>query len=292
MEPMPWIAGYSVMKKIAPVNKIIPFSNVDGPSNRMAIFFQGCQFNCRFCHNPETIHMCCNCGECTKTCPVKALSIVDGKVVWDRSICVNCDTCIKVCRHNASPKISWMSVEEVMNEVRRVAPYIQGITLSGGECTLQKDFIIELFPLVKAMGLTTLLDSNGSLDFEANPEILEYCDGVMLDVKAYEKDFSDWLIRYPNEIVLKNLHYLLKINKLEEVRTIIFPERDEDNTKTVTYVANIIKDKCRYKIIRYRQFGVREEERKNLGDYTTDEDYALSYVQLARSLGADKAILV
>ena len=46
----------SVMK--APVNKIIPFSNVDGPGNRTSIFFQGCPFNCRFCHNPETIHLC------------------------------------------------------------------------------------------------------------------------------------------------------------------------------------------------------------------------------------------
>ena len=280
------------MKKTAPVNKIIPFSNVDGPSNRMAIFFQGCQFNCRFCHNPETINMCMNCGDCVRTCPVHALSIEDGKVVWDKEICVNCDTCLKTCTHNASPKITWMSTDEVMEQVKRVSPYIAGITLSGGECTIRKDFIIELFPKVKELGLTTLLDSNGSLDFEENPEILEYCDGVMLDVKAYEKDFSDWLIRYPNEVVLKNLNYLLSINKLEEVRTIIFPGRDEDNTKTVTYVSKIIQDKCRYKIIRYRQFGVRDEGRGDLGDFTTDEDYAKSYVELAKSLGATKAILV
>ena len=280
------------MKKTAPVNKIIPFSNVDGPSNRMAIFFQGCQFNCRFCHNPETINMCINCGDCVKTCPVHALRIEDGKVVWDKETCVSCDTCLKTCTHNASPRITWMTTDEVLEQVKRVSPYIAGITLSGGECTIRKDFIIELFPKVKELGLTTLLDSNGSLDFEENPEILEYCDGVMLDVKAYEKDFSDWLIRYPNEVVLKNLNYLLSINKLEEVRTIIFPGRDEDNTKTVTYVSKTIQDKCRYKIIRYRQFGVRDEGRGDLGDFTTDEDYAKSYVELARSLGATRAILI
>ena len=37
-----------------PVNKIIPFSAVDGPGNRTAVFVQGCNFNCRYCHNPET----------------------------------------------------------------------------------------------------------------------------------------------------------------------------------------------------------------------------------------------
>lgn len=276
----------------APVNKIIPFSNVDGPSNRMAIFFQGCQFNCRFCHNPETINMCCNCGDCVKTCPVKALSLEDGKVVWNRSVCVNCDTCIKTCRHNASPKITWMTADDLLKEIEKVRPYIEGITLSGGECTLRRDLIVELFPKVKAMGLTTLLDSNGSLDFKKDPEILEYCDGVMLDVKAAGKEFSDWLIRYPNEVILKNLEYLLKVNKLYEVRTIIFPDRDKDNEETVTYVARIIQDRCFYKIIRYRQFGVRDEQRDVLGDFTTDEEYAQGYVKLARSLGADKAYLI
>ncbi len=280
------------MKKTAPVNKIIPFSNVDGPSNRMAIFFQGCPFDCRFCHNPETIHLCVNCGACVTTCPVHALSVIDGKVVWDKDSCVGCDTCIKTCRHDASPKITWMSVDELMEEIRRVTPYIEGITLSGGECTMHRDFIVELFPKVKAMGLTTLLDSNGSLDFAQDQEILEYCDGVMLDVKAYGKEFSDWLIRYSNEIVLKNLDYLLNIGKLEEVRTIIFPDRDKENTETVTYVAKTIQDRCRYKIIRYRQFGVREKYRQELGDFTTDEAYAQSFVELARSLGASKAIMI
>ena len=67
------------MKKTAPVNKIIPFSNVDGPSNRMAIFFQGCQFNCRFCHNPETINLCIHCGKCVETCPTNALTKENNK---------------------------------------------------------------------------------------------------------------------------------------------------------------------------------------------------------------------
>ena len=285
-------AGYSVMKITAPVNKIIPFSNVDGPSNRMAIFFQGCPFDCRFCHNPETIHMCNNCGDCVKTCPVKALSVKEGKVTWNKDLCVNCDTCLKTCSHDASPKITWMDVDELMEKIMEVSPYIRGITLSGGECTLHKQFIKELFPRVKALGLTTLLDSNGSLDFEENEDILADCDGVMLDVKAYDKDFSDWLIRYPNDVVLKNLDYLLAAGKLEEVRTLIFPDRDKENEATISYVAKTIQDRCRYKIIRYRQFGVREQYRKELGDFTTEEDYAMSYVDLARSLGAVKAILV
>jgi pyruvate formate lyase activating enzyme len=37
------------------VRNIITHSAVDGPGNRLVVFLQGCNFNCRYCHNPETI---------------------------------------------------------------------------------------------------------------------------------------------------------------------------------------------------------------------------------------------
>ena len=281
----------SVMR--APVNKIIPFSNVDGPGNRTSIFFQGCPFNCRFCHNPETIHLCKNCGDCVKSCPAGALSFdAEGKVVWDSANCVQCDTCIKVCPHDASPKIRWMTVEEVLAEIRRALPYIAGITTSGGECTLQNEFLIELFSEVRKLGKTCLIDSNGSFDFEADPRVLEVSEGVMLDVKAVEKDWSDELISFPRDVVLKNLDYLLRAGKLYEVRTLIFPNRDRENEETVRYVAEHIRDGCFYKIIRYRPYGVRERYQKMLGEFETDADYAERFAALARDLGATKAYVI
>ncbi len=67
---------------MALVNKIIPFSCIDGPGNRTSIFFQGCNFKCSYCHNPETINKCVNCGKCVAVCPVNALEIKDKKVVY------------------------------------------------------------------------------------------------------------------------------------------------------------------------------------------------------------------
>ena len=48
----------------APVNKIIPVSVVDGPGNRTAVFLQGCNISCAYCHNPETQNLCTGCGVC------------------------------------------------------------------------------------------------------------------------------------------------------------------------------------------------------------------------------------
>ena len=277
----------------APVNKIISFSNVDGPGNRTSIFFQGCPFNCLFCHNPETINMCINCGTCVDNCPVQALSFNSrGEVEWDSEKCVACDTCIKVCPNSSSPKIYWMTTDEVMTQIRRSAPYISGITTSGGECTLWYDFLLELFQKVTQLGKTCLIDSNGSFDFEQDPRILEFSQGVMLDVKAVEPGWNNELIRHDREIVLKNLDYLLSVDKLYEVRTLIFPGRDKENEETVRYVAEKIQDRCFYKIIRYRPFGVREKNQPLIGERITDESEAERCAVLARSLGASKAFVV
>ncbi len=280
------------MKK-APVNKIIPFSNVDGPGNRTAVFFQGCSFNCLFCHNPETIYLCKKCGACIPGCPVGALKMGDtGEVEWDPDLCVQCDNCIKTCPHDASPKVRWMTVEEIMDKIRQTAPYIVGVTVSGGECTLQNDFLIDLFTEVNKLCKTCLIDSNGSFDFEKDPRVLSVCEGVMLDVKAAGSAWHEELTGCPANMVLKNLDYLLRVNKLFEVRTVIFPGRDLENEETVRYVARHIGDKCPYKIIRYRPFGVREEYRRMLGEDETDEAYAAKYAGLALEEGAAKAYVV
>ena len=277
----------------APVNKIIPFSNVDGPGNRTSIFFQGCPFNCLFCHNPETIHLCRDCGVCVTHCPAGALSTdAAGKVQWDDKRCVQCDTCLRVCPHGSSPRVKWMTVEDVMVQVRRSAPYIQGITTSGGECTLHHEFLTELFTEVRKLNKTCLIDSNGSFDFERDPRMLEVSEGVMLDVKAVELGWNQTLISYPRDTVLRNLDYLLRVGKLYEVRTLIFPDRDAENETTVRYVAQHIQDGCFYKIIRYRPYGVREPYRKLLGEFETDAAYAERFAKLARDLGAGKAYVV
>lgn len=292
MADTPWIGGFSTMRR-APVNKIIAFSNVDGPGNRTSIFFQGCPFNCLFCHNPETIHMCVSCGACVALCPAGALSVGEnGAVKWDDQRCVSCDACIRACPHDASPRIRWMTVDDVMREVRRSAPYIDGVTTSGGECTQQYAFLIELFAEVRKLGKTCLVDSNGSFDFEADPRLLEVCDGVMLDVKAVEPAWHEQLVGHSRDIVLKNLDFLLRVGKLQEVRSLIFPGRNHDNETTVRYVAGKIGDACDYKIIRYRPFGVRETCQRLLGEDTTDEAYAEGYARLAREIGAKKAFVV
>ena len=287
-----------------PVNKIIPFSSVDGPGNRTAVFVQGCNFNCHYCHNPETRAVCISCGACVATCPAGALTrSAEGLVLFDPAKCVGCDTCIHTCTHDASPRIRYMNAEEVYAEVRRNVPFIRGVTVSGGECTFYPAFLHDLAVLAKQDGLGFLLDSNGSYDFEADPaELLSVIDGVMLDIKAYDAADHRTVTDVDNALVLKNMRFLADRGQLYEVRTVIVPELF-DTEKTIVDTARALQPylsrqkhwpenegtSIRYKIIKYRLFGVREAYRS----FTPPTDAWLEHLaDLARSEGMTDIVII
>lgn len=248
----------------APVNRIVPFSSVDGPGNRTAVFLQGCNFNCRYCHNPETIRVCTHCGACVSVCPVGALRIEDGEVRYDWAKCKMCDACIHVCPHSSCPRIRNLSDEECMHEIEKQIPFIRGVTVSGGECTLHRDFLVALSRRVRAHGLGFLLDSNGNYDFSADGELLNAVDGVMLDVKAWDAENHLRLTGADNDLVKRNLDFLAMAGKLEEVRTVVAPDwmNPEETVEAVSRrLVSLGAANTRYKIIRYRPMGVRSEYR-------------------------------
>lgn len=251
----------------AVVNKIIPFSSVDGPGNRTAVFLQGCNINCKYCHNPETRGLCTACGLCVESCPAGALSLTEEggvrSVRFDPQKCVSCDTCIHICRFDSSPRTQLMTPEEVYVRVKKQIPFIRGITVSGGECMLSPDFLQRLFELAKQDGLGTLIDSNGTVDFAAYPALLAVTDGVMLDIKAFSEEEHRRVTDCGNETVLKNAVFLAEQGKLSEVRFVIVPDL-YDTKGSVEQAGRYLlpcyaKNPFRMKLIAYRPMGVREE---------------------------------
>lgn len=299
----------------APVNKIIPFSLVDGPGSRCAVFFQGCGFSCAYCHNPETIQICGGCGTCAAVCPAGALSLERqgmgeegsrpgqgeepgltkdgagerGFVRWDPKLCCGCDACLKACPNSSSPRIRMMTADEVMEEIRTAMPFIQGITVSGGECTLQEAFVTELFERVKALGKTTFADTNGQRDFREMEALTRVMDKAMLDVKAWDEAAHMRLTGAGNRTVLQNLSYLGELNKLYEVRTVIVPGY-LPNEETVEQVSRIIREfpETRYKLIKFRRFGVRGALREQ---ESPDDAYMEGLAALARDAGVKNVVI-
>lgn len=275
----------------AVVNKIIPFSNVDGPGNRLAIFFQGCNINCLYCHNHETIKKCIHCAECVPGCPTGALKSEKGQVVYDEKLCTGCDQCIKTCKYSSSPRTKEYSVDELYEYIDGFKAFIRGITVSGGEPTLHADFITELFKRVKPLGLTCFVDTNGFFDKGQIAELIKETDKFMVDIKAIDQ--LEILCGTSMKHNLDNLKYLLEKDKVYEVRTVITMDyMDVENT--LQTVASIIKDypEVIYKLIRVHTTGLREEQKQMLLESIPSEDYLRQLAEMVKEIGVQKLELI
>lgn len=246
------------------VTDFIEFSAVDGPGNRFVVFTQGCNLDCIACHNPYTINPCIDCGDCVVSCPSGALRLdLAGKVLWDEGTCTGGDTCIEVCEYDSTPKARSLAVADVLERVRPAAPFLSGVTVSGGEATGQAAFVRALFTAIRAdpelSRLTCFLDTNGDADVATWDLLDPVLDAAMVDLKSLDDGIHRQLTGSGNERVLASIQLLAARGKLHEVRLLLLPGINDSTellAATGAWLA-AIDPRMRVKVIGFRHHGVR-----------------------------------
>jgi len=282
---------------IALINRIIDYSGVNGPGIRTVLVFQGCNFRCRYCHVPDTLGNCNGCGICAYSCPTGALRLDTPGMApqWIEEYCIDCGACINACAKDSSPKIKRMSVKDVLDHIKEHRSHIRGITCSGGECTLFAEFMAGLFPVLRHQGLSCLIETNGTLDFEKHRDLLDCCDGVMLDIKAADPEKHIALTGRDNEPVFHSAVALAKMGKLLEIRTVVM-QTDFGVRETIEKAAAVLrpylkKNDIRYRLIPFRVFGVRRENRR-LGTPSPELMEELRQLALAQGLSPGRCFMI
>jgi pyruvate formate lyase activating enzyme len=246
------------------VGSTLSGSLVDGPGNRFVVFLQGCNFDCFNCHNPHTINRCDSCAVCLDACEPRALDLVDGLVVFDPARCTGCDLCLAVCPTDSSPMAVERTVDSLLDEIRRYAPFISGVTVSGGEPTLQLDFLVALLGGVKAeLGLSTMVDSNGSLDVAGWRRLVPVLDGAMIDLKAMTPETHHRITGQDNAAVLSSIRFLHRVGRLHEVRLLVIEGLTDSDGELEAYAAFLgsLDPEVRLRLLAFRHHGVREHGR-------------------------------
>jgi len=227
------------------IHSIETFGTHEGPGIRLVIFLQGCNSNCAYCHNPDTINL---------------------KGGYE------------------------MSITEILEKLDDQKPYFAnggGLTVSGGEPTLQSAELIKLFEAAKNKGYHTALDTNGIIFTEETKRLYALTDLALIDLKHFDLAWHQKLTGQGNEMVFKNIEYREQIKKPFWIRYVLVPgwtDQAEYLEATAKYLSKF-KYLEQLEILPYHSLGIHKYKEMGI-------EYRLKDVLPASSEDVDRAAAI
>ncbi len=172
------------------------YSVHDGVGIRTIVFLKGCVLRCRWCCNPES-----------QRYETEQLKKPDGT--------------IRTVGQDVTVREVMETVEQDRNFYRRSKG---GLTLSGGESTLQPEFARDLLHAAKAAGFSTAMESMACCDYAKIDDILPYLDTYLCDIKHMNPDKHKEFCGRDNKLMLENIRRIALDGRTELIiRTPVIP---------------------------------------------------------------------
>lgn len=182
---------------------------------------------------------------------VEPFSAVDGPgnryVVFLQGCGFDCLACHNPATIPLHPKgLHPISVDEVLAPIADAEPFLTGVTVTGGEPTVQHRFVRELFTRLagdpRTARLSRFLDSNGDAPAEVWAELAPVTDGAMIDLKALDDEVHLVLTGQSNVRVLAAIRDLVACGVLYEVRLLLVPglnDSDQQLARTASWLLDL-----------------------------------------------------
>jgi pyruvate formate lyase activating enzyme len=186
-----------------------------------------------------------------------------------------------------------VTVDEILEEIEPYLSYYTrsggGITVSGGEPTLQAPFIAALFRAVKERwNLHTAIDSSGFCEPAHAEELMKYTDLVLLDLKEMDPVRHEALTTQSNERIHRFARYLADIGKKVWIRFVLVPGLTDsvDNLTRLGMFVEQMPNVEKIEILPYHSLGAYKWKQLGL-DYTLENVPEPTQAEIER---ADKLI--
>ena len=257
-------------------------STEDGPGIRTSIFMKGCPMHCPWCHNPEGIKpspvliwyemRCLGARDCLKACPKEALHLTPEGMIIDRALCNACGDCASSCPASALEVIGKRyTVDELAAKALQDRIFYQksggGITLSGGEASLQADFSVALMERLRRERIHLTLDTCGGTKWPTLQRLVNLADLVLYDLKIMDSVKHQKFTGIPLNLVLENACKISKTGKPIWVRTPIIPgvnDTKENIKQTVRFIKKNLPTVERYDLLAFNNTCASKYQRLGL----------------------------
>lgn len=160
------------------------------------------------------------------------------------------------------------TAEEIARQVLKYRNYFGkqgGITVSGGEPLLQLDFLIELFEILRAEGISTAIDTSGAEYNEndrAYDRLLPLTDLVLLDIKHIEASACKALTGKDNTVTLAFADRLSQAQIPVWIRQVLVPglTDDPEALRATRRWINTLNNVERVEVLPYHTLGIKKYE--------------------------------
>ncbi|HBF4571914.1 TPA: pyruvate formate lyase-activating protein [Clostridioides difficile] len=158
------------------------------------------------------------------------------------------------------------TVDEIITDALKYTSFMKfsggGITASGGESTLQPEFLSELFKKAKENDIHTCLDTSGFVDIETIDPVLDNTNLVLLDLKHMVEEKSIDLTGVGMDKALKLARHLESRNIPVWIRHVLVPgiTDDIDNLEKLGQFVATLKNVERFELLPYHSMGIHKWE--------------------------------
>lgn len=191
---------------------------------------------------------------CARICSVHTISF-DAHGI-NRDSCTFCGKCVAACPHGALGIYGEdVTAEEAVGIVMEDKIFYSdgGVTLSGGEPLMQKEFSLSVLRLLKDRGINTAVDTCLYAPQETLCGFVPYTDTFLADLKAIDADLHKRLTGRGNEQILNNFRYLSQIRAPVEVRIPLVPPLNDGELPAMAEFLSRLKNVKGVKVLPYHQ---------------------------------------
>ena len=203
------------------------FAINDGPGIRLTVFFKGCNLECKWCHNPESMSpkvqkmynakKCIGALSCIEICPNNALKMTSEGIVTDYNICNLCGKCAEVCPTKAFEMLgAAIPISALMRKIDNEAIFFDqsggGVTFSGGEPLMHSAYLLEALKECGKRMYHRVVDTTAFSKLETVLEVAKHTELFLIDLKVLDSEKHKEFTGVGNEKILSNIIELAKTN--------------------------------------------------------------------------------
>lgn len=198
---------------------------------------------------------------------IETMGLVDGPgvrfVIFMQGCPLRCKFCHNPETWSIKGTVKEYTSDELISMILRYKPYFKnngGVTFSGGEPLMQKDFLLECLIKCKKEGIHTCIDTAGSVP--GYEEILKYTDLVLFDIKGTNKDNYKQMTNGNIKNSLEFLKTCEKMGKKLWLRVVIVPGINDTNEFVKELISFIkpLKNVEKIEFLPYHTLGVHKYE--------------------------------